>query len=37
MKAAIMSEIKIMRSIKSPNIVEFIEVYESANNYYVIQ
>ena len=34
---ALFEEIKILGSLKSPNIVGLIDVMESANNYYIIQ
>ena len=37
MKEAYITEIKIMRKLKSENIVEFIDVVETENHYYVIQ
>jgi len=37
LKAALISEIKIMKVLKSPNIVELFDVMESNNNYYIIQ
>lgn len=37
LKAALISEIKIMKVVKSVNIVELFDVMESSNNYYIIQ
>lgn len=37
LKNALISEIKIMKTLKSDNIVGFIDVMESSNNYYIIQ
>ena len=37
MKNALVSEIKIMKSLRSDNIVGFHDVMESKNNYYIIQ
>ena len=37
LKAALISEIKIMKAVKSENIVDLIDVMESSNNYYIIQ
>ena len=36
-KNALFSEIDILKSLKSPNIVGFLEVMESDNYYYIIQ
>jgi len=36
-KEALVSEIKIMRKLKSEAIVGFIDILETSNNYYVIQ
>ena len=33
----LMSEIKIMQKLKSPNIVSLIQVLETENNYYFVQ
>ena len=32
-----MSEIKIMQKLKGNHVVRFLEVIETANNYYIIQ
>ncbi len=37
LKEALFSEIKIMKSVKSPNIILLEEVMESSNNYYIIE
>lgn len=37
LKNALFSEIKIMQSIKSENIVGFFDVMESSKNYYLVQ
>lgn len=37
MKDALVSEIKIMRKLKSEYIVGFVDILETANNYYVVQ
>ena len=37
MKNALLSEIKVMRTIHSENCVRCIDVMESSNNYYVVQ
>lgn len=37
MKAALISEIKLLKVLKSPNIVGFLDVMESVNNYYLVQ
>ena len=37
LKAALISEIKIMKSIHSENVVGLFDVMESSNNYYIIQ
>ena len=37
MKNALISEIKIMKSVRSENIVGFFDVLESKNNYYIVQ
>ena len=37
MKAALISEIKIMKAVHSENIVQLFDVMESSNNYYIIQ
>jgi serine/threonine protein kinase len=36
-KDALVSEIKIMRKLKSEAIVGFVDILETPNNYYVIQ
>lgn len=36
-RTALFSEIDILKSLKSPNIVGFLEVMESDNYYYIIQ
>lgn len=36
-KDALVSEIKIMRKLKSEYIVGFVDILETANNYYVVQ
>ena len=37
MKQALLSEVKVMRSVNSENCVKCIDVMESTNNYYVVQ
>ena len=37
MKEALVSEIKIMKSIQSENIVGLFDVMESSSNYYIMQ
>ena len=37
LKAALISEIKIMKAVRSENIVGLYDVMESSNNYYIIQ
>ena len=37
LKAALISEIKIMKAVHSENIVQLYDVMESSNNYYIIQ
>ena len=37
LKAALFSEIKIMQSLKSENVVGFHDVMESSKNYYIVQ
>jgi calcium-dependent protein kinase len=37
LKEGLMSEIKIMQKLKSPNVVAFLDVLETTNNYYIIQ
>lgn len=36
LREGIVSEIKVMKKLKSPNIVEFLDVLETNNNYYII-
>jgi serine/threonine protein kinase len=36
-KNALFSEIKIIRNMTSPNVVGFIDVLETNNNYYIVQ
>ena len=36
-KTALFSEIEILKALKSPNIVGFLDVMESNNFYYIIQ
>ncbi len=36
-KDALISEIKIMRKLKSEYIVGFVDIMETPNNYYVVQ
>lgn len=37
LKNGFMSEIKIMQTLKGNNVVRFLEVIETGNNYYIIQ
>lgn len=37
LKAALISEIKIMKTVHSENIVSLVDVLESSNNFYIIQ
>lgn len=36
-KKALLSEISVMKSVDSPNIVRFIDTVESNKNYYIVQ
>lgn len=36
-KSALLAEISILKTLKSPNIVGFYDVMESANYYYIVQ
>ena len=37
LKSSLFSEIEILKSLKSPNIVGFLDVMESKHCYYIIQ
>lgn len=37
LREGLVSEIKIMQKLKSPNIVALLDVMETSNNYYIIQ
>jgi calcium-dependent protein kinase len=37
LREGLISEIKIMQTLKSPNVVAFLDVLETTNNYYIIQ
>ncbi|KAM3142202.1 hypothetical protein pb186bvf_005611 [Paramecium bursaria] len=37
LREGLISEIKIMQKLKSPNIVQLMDVMETSNNYYIIQ
>jgi serine/threonine protein kinase len=37
LKSSLFSEIDILKALKSPNIVGFLDVMESKNCYYIIQ
>jgi calcium-dependent protein kinase len=36
LREGLVSEIKIMQKLKSPNIVALLDVMETSNNYYII-
>ena len=36
-KDALVREIEIMRNLKSPNIIQFIEISQTSNNIYIFQ
>ena len=37
LKSALFSEIQVLKSVKSENIVGFFDVMESSQNYYIVQ
>lgn len=37
LREGLISEIKIMQRLKSPNIVSLLDVMETVNNYYIVQ
>ena len=37
LKAALFSEIQVLKSVKSENVVGFFDVMESSQNYYIVQ
>lgn len=37
LREGLISEIKVMQKLKSPNIVQLMDVMETNNNYYIIQ
>lgn len=36
LREGLISEIKIMQKLKSPNIVQLLDVMETSNNYYIV-
>jgi serine/threonine protein kinase len=37
LKRCLMNEIRVMKQLDSPYIVKFLDVFETSNNYYIVQ